>query len=201
MGDTVDVSTVLDLSDDESLELIRQVLEAKPQLAPSLAQMMIPEITFAPARAITEARFSGIIKGFDANKGYGFIACEELKEAYGCDVWLHHGQCRGFGNGSQVDFAVLLGKDGKPQGFDVKNGQNGGGVPADAGWFLAAKGKTKGAAQMPGPPAPGSKRPPHMSGAEGQRYVGGIKSFTPEKGFGFINCPELFECYGRDTWP
>jgi cold shock CspA family protein len=44
----------------------------------------------------------------------------------------------------------------------------------------------------------GVKRP--RGGIEGGRYVGLIKAFLPEKQFGFIECPELFEAYGQNTW-
>lgn len=33
-----------------------------------------------------------------------------------------------------------------------------------------------------------------------RRYIGVIKSFTAERGFGFVDCRELFEQYGRDTF-
>jgi len=236
MADTanVDVNSVLALSDDDSLALLRQMLEAKQHLAQSVAQMIIPTLTFAPARAITEARFNGIIKSFDVNKGYGFIACPEMKEAYSCDVWLNQKQCGAFSNGCSVDFAVLINKDGKPQAFDLKDMQQDGGLAeawwdpagkgkmkgamqaeawwdpaskgkmkgamqAEAWWDPVAKGNSKGAMQMVGQAPAGLKRP-HTSGEAGQRYAGTIKSFAAEKGFGFIDCPELFEAYGRDTW-
>lgn len=230
MGETVDANAVLGLSDAESLDLILMMLEAKPQLAASLAefQLLPPDVPVAPARAAIAGekgqaqrapmgqwapmakgkangamqmavpalggikrprpsgeegqRYCGTIKSFAPDKGFGFIECSELFEVYGRDTWLHHAQLQGFQLGETVEFTMALNRQGNPQAVELA-------PPAQMG--KKGKGKSTG-----GKPQPIQRQ----LGQEGQRYAGNIKSFSAEKGFGFIDCPELFEVYGRDTW-
>lgn len=124
-------------------------------------------------------RYSGSIKSFAADKGFGFIECPQLYEAYGRDTWLHHAQLQTFQVGEPVEFTMTLNKQGSPQAIDLTSpGQKG------------QPGKGKGSAG----------KAAASNGGDGERYAGTIKSFTAEKGFGFIECAELFEAYGRDTW-
>lgn len=183
----------LALEDDDAMKLITGLLEAKSHLAPNLAQWMIPNLTFAPVSAITHNRHTGVVKNFDTNKGYGFIDCPEVKELFDSDVWLHHGQVGSFGNGSVVEFAVMLSKDNKPQGFCLTAGK---GAAASAKGGTGAQGKGGGTSAKG--KGGGVKRP--RGGEPGPGYTGTIKQFSAEKGFGFIDCPELHEYYGRDTW-
>lgn len=106
-------------ADDEALELICKTLEDRPQLAPALAQWLIPEYTFAPSRCITERRYKGQIKDFQPSRGWGVINCPELKEVFGFDVVLDREQICSFTNNDIVEFAPLISKDGKPQAFDL----------------------------------------------------------------------------------
>merc|ERR1712203_472220 len=58
--------------------------------------------------------FVGTIKSFNAQKGWGFIECADLKAVYGNDVFLHHAQLGEFEVGSTVQFAAFLNQGGKP---------------------------------------------------------------------------------------
>merc|ERR1712087_369985 len=67
------------------------------------------------------------------------------------------------------------------------------------GGKASGKGKaSKGAA------SPGKSGPPEssaeMPGVTDQRFVGTIKSFNEQRGFGFIECDELMEQFGGDTF-
>lgn len=57
-------------------------------------------------------RKQGVVKWFNSEKGYGFIACDDGK-----DVFVHFSAIRGDGyksldEGTRVDFNVINGKKG-----------------------------------------------------------------------------------------
>lgn len=62
-------------------------------------------------------RYEGTINQFRADKGFGFIRCEELRQGAfpEKDVFLHRLQILNFKEGDQVSFTLILNKDGKPQ--------------------------------------------------------------------------------------
>jgi len=107
------------LDADNAVTVITSVLQARPELAPPVVNFSVPDLTYPPAKALIERRAQGTIKSFCQEKGFGFIDCEELKEVFGNDVFLHHAQCGSFGKGSEVSFAVMLSKDNKPQAYDL----------------------------------------------------------------------------------
>lgn len=51
-----------------------------------------------------------------------------------------------------------------------------------------------------GMPRGGGGMPMAMTGGATGRYQGRIKSFNVQKGFGFIDCPEAHQVYGRDVF-
>jgi len=70
---------------------------------------------------LKDKRHEGFVKSFNEKSGFGFIACEELKEVYGNDVFMHHKQFPGGCELHQaVSFSVFLSKEGKPQAYDVE---------------------------------------------------------------------------------
>jgi len=220
----VDVAAVLSLSDDDSLDLIVMMLEGKPQLAACLAHVI--NFTGVPAHAAPAdekgqaqkgqyqtkgntkgakqmagspvggtkrpcpsggegQRYTGTIKSFVLEKGFGFIECPELFQVYGRDTWLHNAQLQGFQLGDTVEFEMALNKQGNPQALALT-------LPTAMGGGKKAKGKGAGGKAV--------GQPMQSQLGEGQRFAGTIKSFCADKGFGFIECSELFEVYGRDTW-
>lgn len=64
---------------------------------------------------------SGQIKSFIEAKNYGFVECEELKQEYGCDVFMHGKEFveRNLQVGDYVSFEVGLNSRGKPQALDI----------------------------------------------------------------------------------
>merc|ERR1712039_190874 len=87
---------------------------------------------------VTDRSFTGTVKSFNENKGFGFIACDEIMEQFGGDVFLHHQQFRGLEVGQEVTFEVFLNKDQKPQAKGVA-AAGGGKRSADAAWSTPAK--------------------------------------------------------------
>ena len=60
------------------IQVIVAVLRKRPQICPEVAQAMIPDLTFAPARAITERRATGVVKSINTSGGFGFITCPDI---------------------------------------------------------------------------------------------------------------------------
>lgn len=123
-------------TDEEALELLFEVLRNRPHLAPKLALFMIPDMTFGPAKSVTENRFTGQIAHMDMATGWGAIHCPDLKEVFGDDVLLHRDQMGPFGFGDEIEFATLIGEDGKPRSFDL--------TPIGGFWQAEMNGKGKG---------------------------------------------------------
>eukprot|EP00927_Polykrikos_kofoidii_P069929 TRINITY_DN6567_c0_g1_i1.p1 TRINITY_DN6567_c0_g1~~TRINITY_DN6567_c0_g1_i1.p1 ORF type:complete len:311 (+),score=74.11 TRINITY_DN6567_c0_g1_i1:69-1001(+) len=116
------------LDDETAFNVIKTVLDARPELAPTIVSFSVPDLTYPPAKALMERRAMGVVSGFDAQKGFGFIACKELFEVFGCEVLVYAQQLRGIAPGTPVNFAVVLSRENYPQAFDVMaDGQQGGG--------------------------------------------------------------------------
>lgn len=111
--------------------VIVSVMQARPEIAPVLVSVALPDLTYAPSTILTSKRSHGTVKSFNEKSGFGFIACQELKDMFGRDVFVHAKQMRGVSVGEAVSFAIVLNKDNHPQGFDI--------VPEEDG-----KGKGKG---------------------------------------------------------
>lgn len=128
--------------------------------------------------ALTSRRYKGSMKSFDQAKGYGFITCPELYQLFQKDVYVHFRQCEGFTAGCEVTFSITMGKSGMgPQALNLQAHE----PLAQGSGFLGG--------QCLGTDAQGKKR-----------YVGVIKSFNTQSGFGFIACPEIHAEHDRDVF-
>jgi len=69
-------------------------------------------------------RYKGFVKCFGAREGYGFITCNELKDIYQQDVFLHHVQVSELGitltRGDLVEFTVEENANKQPQARHLK---------------------------------------------------------------------------------
>mmetsp|Transcript_98038 Transcript_98038/g.154503 ORF Transcript_98038/g.154503 Transcript_98038/m.154503 type:complete len:158 (+) Transcript_98038:2-475(+) len=67
-------------------------------------------------------RFSGVVKNWNIEKGWGFIACTETMAIYSKDIFLHRNQLAGQepGTGAPLDFSVDVGDDGRLIATHVK---------------------------------------------------------------------------------
>lgn len=101
-------------SDAEVCSIIVSVCSNRPRLQMKLIQTLSEPL---PERCV------GVIKSFFPDKQFGFIACPELYELYGRDVFLSSVQLGVFGIGSNVSFLVTLGKDGQPQAQDLQEAE------------------------------------------------------------------------------
>merc|ERR1712232_258016 len=66
--------------------------------------------------------YAGTVKQFHDEKGWGFIACDETRQIYSKDIFLHFKElATGFSPnvGDPVQFSVQLSKDGRPEATSV----------------------------------------------------------------------------------
>merc|ERR1719499_623008 len=69
---------------------------------------------------LTDRRFEGVLRLWVEDKGFGFIMCEEIRQKYPDDVFLHQNQKRHFVRGDHVSFNVFLNFMGKPQATELR---------------------------------------------------------------------------------
>jgi len=73
-------------------------------------------------------RFSGTVKNWNIEKGWGFISCAETLAIYGKDIFLHRNQLFGQtpATGAPLQFSVELGEDSRAVATHVQfqNGQH-----------------------------------------------------------------------------
>ncbi|CAJ1359179.1 unnamed protein product, partial [Effrenium voratum] len=109
--------------------------------------------------------FYGIVKSYNAEKGFGFIVCDALKNQHDGDVYLHSRHVGDFKVGQEVKFQAYL-HNGRLQGRDLQD-----------------------ATGMVGPQtgaAPGVSEEQELG-----VFVGRVKNYNYDKGFGFIVCEAL----------
>merc|ERR1740138_660349 len=141
------------MEEDQVVAIIGRILQDKPELAPSVVAFAVPDLTYAPSRALAERRSKGVVKSFNQEKGFGYIACPELKAVFGNDVYVHAKQIAHMCQpGTEVSFAVLLNKENKPQAFDVQPAA--GGAGANVTMAKATAIPNPGSAPPPGMPMP-----------------------------------------------
>merc|ERR1719391_50221 len=97
-----------------------------------------------PMKSNNNGLLKGIVKRFNAQKGFGFITCDDGSG----DVFVHFSEVKaqGFktlGEGEKVEFRVVIQDDGRrkavnvtgPNGDYVKGGQGGGGNYGGGGGY------------------------------------------------------------------
>merc|ERR1719316_269864 len=107
------------LTEDDAVKVIIGALTERPELAAPVVDAACPDLTYAPAKAVTQLRAKGTIKKQKEKGINGFIKCPDLEAIFGHDVFLHKYQMGQFVPGDEVSFAVFLNKDNKPQAFDL----------------------------------------------------------------------------------
>mmetsp|Transcript_56145 Transcript_56145/g.162646 ORF Transcript_56145/g.162646 Transcript_56145/m.162646 type:complete len:305 (+) Transcript_56145:77-991(+) len=85
--------------------------------------------------------YTGTIKSYNPERGYGFIDCEDVKAQYGNDVFLNHTHVGEHTVGELVTFDVFENSLGKPQ---AKNLRSAGGGDGSWGAPAAKRQKTGG---------------------------------------------------------
>merc|ERR1719487_1408005 len=135
------IDAILGLDDDIAVKVITDTLTLRPEVAPVVVNKTCPALTYAPASSMTSRRSAGIVKNLAGANGFGMLACPEIKLIFGSDVHVHKDQLGDMAPGTEVNFAVLLSKDNKPQAFDLQPGHEGASQPSpvNASHLAAAK--------------------------------------------------------------
>ncbi|CAD7947191.1 unnamed protein product [Amoebophrya sp. A120] len=118
--------------------------------------------------------YTGVVKSYNTDKGYGFVDCSDVKSHFQRDTFLNKQEVENHGLkvGDEVTFTVrLCPKTNNPQAVIL-------GKTAE----LVAQAESKLQTVSPGP------------------HTGLIKSFNESKGFGFLQCPDLFDHFGCDVF-
>mmetsp|Transcript_102080 Transcript_102080/g.284186 ORF Transcript_102080/g.284186 Transcript_102080/m.284186 type:complete len:240 (-) Transcript_102080:158-877(-) len=192
------LAQVLSAHDDSTVQQAVLLLISQ---RPALQTSLLTVLQEPPGR-----RYSGTIKSFWPEKHFGFIACEEVREQFNADVFLSDQEIGYFTVGSAVTFSIVLNKDGRPQAklLEAADGTGGPGRP-----MAAIQPPRKVPRLQPPPPQPqpqpwpqyaDTEAPPAAGPGAEERQVGTIKSFWPEKHYGFIACDELRATHGGDVF-
>merc|ERR1719296_317844 len=89
--------------------------------------------------------YTGTVKSFNAEKGFGFIVCADTYPQFGSDVFLHKDQASGISIGDTVRFTLKLSTKGQPQAQSVEKAE----AAARGGEPLAGFGGALPASAMP----------------------------------------------------
>jgi len=154
--------------------------------------------------------YIGSIKSFDEDKGFGFIDCAEIRNESGKDVFLLRSKLNGASVrvGDKVSFTVEDSSKGiRADGVRLLDDPAAPcGAPPVAGAQMLPYGPCgfpyaappMGMSYGPCGMYPGLPVGP-MTGRAPGTYLGSIKNFNSEKGFGFIDCEELRAVTGKDV--
>jgi len=156
----------------------------------------------AKQAAASLGSYVGTLARFDLDRGFGFLECEESKVKFGRDIFLlksRKGDCE---IGDYVSFEVETGDRGRPQARNVQTLQE---LSRHKRVLLTYRQLYTGALITQSPPT----RP---TGAEEtvatalamqntvRQFTGVIAKFDPHNGYGFLECGETFEMYGRNVF-
>jgi len=138
--------------------------------------------------------FMGTVKAFNPEKGFGFIHSEGMIGLIEGDVFLHESNLNGFVPGQQVKFTAYL-HNGRAQAKNLEDAtgmspHDIAGMNMDMGWNDMDAGKGKGGS-MGGQDM--GKGPGFVGDTELGQFVGTVKLFNPQKGYGFLTCQSLIE--------
>eukprot|EP00439_Symbiodinium_sp_Y106_P044728 s741_g5.t1 len=106
MDPSIILNTLTGIDDSILATVLAQLMQSKPELAPGLVNVCVPDLTFAPSKALTEKRCIGTVAKLNPAMGVGFINCPELSAVFGCDVTVKALQLGGFVEGQEVNFAT-----------------------------------------------------------------------------------------------
>lgn len=135
--------------------------------------------------AILPGRFTGTIFEFNFDKHYGFISCDKVQQQFGRDIFLAEQELGTFHVGDVVTFKVAV-RGGKPQARNL--------LPQ----AVCVPRRIPATQIVATPPAASTGWA--SAGEDWTRYNGVMKSFSPEKHYGFIESAEAFAVYGKDIF-
>uniref|UniRef100_A0A7S4QNB8 CSD domain-containing protein n=1 Tax=Alexandrium monilatum TaxID=311494 RepID=A0A7S4QNB8_9DINO len=147
------------------------------------------------------SKYSGRIKSFNLQRGWGFIECSETEQIYGKDIFVMKKALPGghASKGDRVIFEVVQGPSG-PEAADVDLSPEGGGGGWGGGGYAGGGGPGTGNAI--GSKAWAASRGPFggSSGRSSTGFLGFVKSYNPVKGWGFVTSEAMHQLYGKDIF-
>lgn len=122
------IISATDLEDAYALLVNRSLHRRCVSVTPPQSNQSEPILQRTPVPAgrhkKPKKRYKGFVKCFGQREGYGFITCNELKEVYKQDVFLHHVQVSELGytltRGDLVEFTVEENSNKQPQARNLK---------------------------------------------------------------------------------
>merc|ERR1712048_1103667 len=75
-------------------------------------------LVLLPSVAVNvDRQFTGTVKSYNEQKGWGFIDCSEAKSIYKKDIFFHKREVEGveFSVGDAVEFTIQLSSEGRPE--------------------------------------------------------------------------------------
>merc|ERR1712129_436937 len=127
--------------------------------------------------------FSGFVKSYKQDVGYGFIRCDETWQLFHSDIFLHENEFNGLEVGSQVSFRVHFNGRGQPQANSVS-----------AVGGVAKRAKTEADSQSAPEPLHSLPLFPHGP------FIGIVKSYNADTGYGFIECSVTKDLFAQDIF-
>jgi len=132
--------------------------------------------------------FSGTVKNFNHEQGYGFIQCDETFPLFLSDVFLHQNEADGLQVGSQVSFRIHFNGNGQPQANSVS-----------AVGGVAKRARTDAGPSSAGPSSTQDQLHSLPMFPEGP-FTGRVKSFNSTTGYGFVECAVTKALFGQDVF-
>eukprot|EP00927_Polykrikos_kofoidii_P048871 TRINITY_DN43045_c0_g1_i1.p1 TRINITY_DN43045_c0_g1~~TRINITY_DN43045_c0_g1_i1.p1 ORF type:complete len:423 (-),score=59.37 TRINITY_DN43045_c0_g1_i1:36-1253(-) len=127
----------------------------------------------------------GQLKSFNVRSGYGFLECEQTKDIYNSDVYIHKSMVPVVWKiGQHVEFAVSQNARGQPQAHDAM-------------WFPANVVPKE--RQHDQANAAGRKQQNAQASLE-SRHIGTVKSYSNSQGYGFISSEAMLENHSCDVY-
>ena len=118
-GVIVGISTLFLPLDPELSFWLSPVMAALSTVAASMLLLKRPKLkAHANEESADEDRQQGVVKWFNATKGFGFVICEDGKEIFVHFRALKHGGRRSLKDGSRISFVITHGDRG-PQASEV----------------------------------------------------------------------------------
>lgn len=183
--------------------------DGPPPGAPGGPPLMSPPDMGPPGMGLPgEKWFTGTVKNYNIEKGWGHIGCEETQREFNRDVFVSRNT---IGNGQlyagdRVRFTVRVQEKGPAtEKVEVINGQPASMVPDNAELQAAAAAAQAGLGFGPPPGQPGAigisdQTPGVPVSAQNTRYIGLVKTFDDIKGWGHIECEASRQVYGKDIF-
>jgi len=142
--------------------------------------LLAVSIRLLDSREGVEGTYLGTIKSYNPQKGWGFVACDDTQQLYGKDILVLADELPS-GNttqGQQVYFSVSQGRKGP----------------------LATNVRYVGDRRLPGPQCepPAMLQESDTAPSTPATFNGILKSFNSGNGWGFVECKEAYDVYGKD---